>query len=128
MPILILLDGHNFKIITKLLQNNAFLFMKTINQDLVPNQMEYEDDTQELRKEILPPSFSRDRDIHNISLLISVPAVIGLVCKECEVLKIQILLNVGYFKSNSFYFKLVSLWCTTLTLILSKEGSAKTAF
>lgn len=40
MAILILLplDGHNFKIITKLLQNNSFLFMKTINEDLVPRE------------------------------------------------------------------------------------------
>lgn len=41
MPTLILLplDGHNFKIMRKLLQNKNLLFMKTINKDLVPRKL-----------------------------------------------------------------------------------------
>lgn len=40
MPILILLplDGHNFKIITKPLQDKNLLSMNTVNQDLVPRE------------------------------------------------------------------------------------------
>lgn len=40
MPTLILLplDAHNFKIMTKPLQNKNLLFMTTVNTDLVPRK------------------------------------------------------------------------------------------
>lgn len=95
MSILILLplDDHNFKIIKKPLQNQNLLFMKTINQDLVPREFSFIIRWSMRiihRQEVLPPSFSRDTGMHNISLLISVPTVIGLMCvKNVKYLKFR---------------------------------------
>lgn len=95
MSILILLplDDHNFKIITKPLQNQNLLFMKTINQDLVPREFSFIIRWSMRiipRQEALPPYFSRDTGIHNISPLISVPTVIELMCvKNVKYLKFR---------------------------------------
>lgn len=93
--ILLPLDGHNFKIITQILQNNI-LFMKTVNQDLVSREFsllirwKIRVIYRNWGRKFCPPSFSRDTDIHNISLLISVPTILGFMCvKSVKYLKFR---------------------------------------
>lgn len=135
MPILILLplDGHNFKIITKLLQN-SFLFMKTTNQDLVPREFFL---LIRWNMRIIERNWGRKFCLHlfqetqtyTVSVFyggISVPTVIGLMCvKNVKYLKFRFSWMLDIFKSYSVYFKSVSLWCTILTLISLKKAQPR---